>query len=61
MPTGGCVPESEVLPFCLTTPHNLYPPLAELVARSFLYGATWGLCSHTGQPSPDPVVFFEVV
>ena len=42
-------------------PHNLYRRLAELVDWLFLYDATRGLYSHTGQPSLDPVVFFKVV
>ena len=42
-------------------PHNLYRRLAELVDWSFLYEATRGLYSHTGQPSLDPVVFFKLV
>ena len=42
-------------------PHNLYRRLAELVDWSFLYDATRGLYSHTGQPSLDPVVFFKLV
>ncbi|MBF9239849.1 transposase [Hymenobacter sp. BT683] len=41
--------------------HNLYRRLAELVDWSFLYDATGGLYSHTGQPSLDPVVFFKLV
>jgi transposase len=42
-------------------PHNLYRGLAELVDWTFLYDATRGLYSHTGQPSLDPVVFFKLV
>jgi transposase len=41
--------------------HNLYRRLAELVDWTFLYDATQGLYSHTGQPSLDPVVFFKLV
>ena len=28
---------------------------------SFLYEETRALCSHTGQPALDPVVFFKLV
>ena len=42
-------------------PHNLYRRLAELVDWTFLYAETQALCSHTGQPSLDPVVFFKRV
>jgi transposase len=41
--------------------HNRYRRLAELIDWSFLYAETWGLYSHTGQPSLDPVVFFNLV
>ena len=39
--------------------HNLYRQLAELVDWTFLYEETKGLYSHTGQPSLDPIVFFQ--
>jgi transposase len=42
-------------------PHNLDRRLAELVDWSFLYDETQALYSRTGQPSLDPVVFFQLV
>ena len=56
--------DQEVVRFRLSErvrPHNLYRRLAEWVDWSFLYDATQGLYSHTGQPSLDPVVFFKLV
>ena len=56
--------DKEVVRFRLSErvrPHNLYRRLAEWVDWSFLYDATRGLYSHTGQPSLDPVVFFKLV
>ena len=56
--------DKEVVRFRLgerVPPHNLYRRLAEWVDWSFLYDATRGLYSHTGQPSLDPVVFFKLV
>ena len=41
--------------------HNRYRRLAELVDWSLLHEETRGLYRHTGQPSPDPVVFFKRV
>jgi transposase len=40
---------------------NLYRRLAELFDWDFLYQRTQSLYSHTGQPSPDPVVFFKLM
>ena len=42
-------------------PHNFYRRLAELVDWHFLYQETQALHSHTGQPSLDSVVFFQLV
>ena len=42
-------------------PHNLYRRLAELVDWTFLHDHTRALYSHTGQPSLDLVVFFNLV
>ncbi|HEX8330801.1 MAG TPA: hypothetical protein VF629_24935 [Hymenobacter sp.] len=56
--------DQEVVRFRLSErvrPHNLYRRLAELVDWSFLYEETRALYSHTGQPSLDPVVFFQLV
>lgn len=41
--------------------HNLYRRLAELFDWDVLYVQTQALYSHTGQPSLDPVVFFELM
>ena len=41
--------------------HNLYRRLDELLDLRFLYDATQGLYSHTGQPSLDPVVFCKLL
>ena len=41
--------------------YNLYLRLVELVDWSFLHEETRALCSLTGQPSLDPVVFFKLV
>ncbi|WP_324673047.1 IS1182 family transposase [Hymenobacter sp. GOD-10R] len=41
--------------------HNFYRRLDALLDLGFLYEATQGLYSHTGQPSLDPVVFFKLV
>jgi len=56
--------DQEVVRFRLSErvrPHNLYRRLAELVDWTFLYEETRALYSHTGQPSLDPVVFFQLV
>ena len=42
-------------------PHNFYRRHAELVDLTFLHDQTRALCSHTGQPSLDPVVFLKLV
>ncbi|QNE42199.1 transposase (plasmid) [Hymenobacter sp. NBH84] len=41
--------------------HNFYRRLAKLIDWHFLYQETKTLYSHTGQPSLDPVVFFELL
>jgi transposase len=41
--------------------HNLYRRLGALLQLDFMYEATQDLYSHTGQPSLDPVVFFQLV
>lgn len=41
--------------------HNWYRQLAELVDCTFFYDETRALYSRTGQPSLDPVVFFNLV
>ncbi|SDY80819.1 hypothetical protein SAMN04488069_11431 [Hymenobacter psychrophilus] len=56
--------DKEVTSFRLSEwipPHNLYHRLAELVYSTFLYEQTRALCSHTGHPSLDPVVFIKLV
>ncbi|WP_400194290.1 transposase [Hymenobacter sp. B81] len=41
--------------------HNLYRRLDELLDLRFLCNATAALYHHTGQPSLDPVVFFQLL
>jgi transposase len=57
-------PDRVVLRFRLSErvlKYNLYRRLTELLDWNVLYQQTQALCSHTGQPSLDPVVFFKLM